>query len=190
MYKRLGTIFIVLLLCLSSISLAHAASCPLHKRGNDKNCPACKMEKMEFDEMFFHKLYFIGAYSEEIKLTDEQKEDLKALKYRVRKDLIMKDADIDTYALEIKETLEQDQISKEDLARLNEMIDKKYEVKKEKAKVIALAYSDLKKVITVDQLRKLKAIWDECMKESEKDMLHEKSGLLMKKEMTNDKNKR
>jgi len=46
-----------------------------------------------------------------------------------------------------------------DLNSLNTLLDKKYEIKAKAAKALLSAYVDLKKVLSKDQMNKLRDIW-------------------------------
>ena len=89
-------------------------------------------------------------------ISDEQVKKIKGLKVSTKKDLIRKKADIDIVALDIKSALWEDEV---DLATVNALIDRKYDLKKEKAKSLVAAYAALKGILTEEQRDKLKTLY-------------------------------
>ena len=53
-----------------------------------------------------------------------------------------------------------------DTEAIDALIDKKYEIKKEKAKSMVGAYAELKGILTAEQKDKLKELYKKCKKES------------------------
>lgn len=105
-----------------------------------------------------HKAMAILKNQEELGLSDEQVEKIKELKISVKKDSIRRKADIDILVLDIKAASWGDTI---DINAVNALIDKKYELKKEKAKSLVAADVALKSILTEEQQKKLKAL---CVK--------------------------
>jgi len=102
---------------------------------------------------FFCKTHFVLKNEDELGLSDKQAEQIKNLKIRTKKDLIRKKAEIDILALDIKAEMRKDPINTN---AINKLIDKKYELKKEKAKFLVSAYAALKGTLTAEQKTKLK----------------------------------
>jgi len=115
-----------------------------------------------FENKFYGKACFMMENSEELGLSDETVKKIKELKLKTKKDLIKKDAEIDVLALDIKAAMMEDSV---DITALNALIDKKYELKKEKAKVLAGSYAALKGMLTAEQKDKMKKLWKCCKKE-------------------------
>lgn len=67
----------------------------------------------------------------------------------------MKRAEIDVLKIDIKAKLWEDTIDKKGI---NKLIDKKYELKKEKAKALVDAYAQFNNILTEDQKKTLKTI--------------------------------
>ncbi|MFC1620815.1 Spy/CpxP family protein refolding chaperone [Candidatus Omnitrophota bacterium] len=109
----------------------------------------------DLSQKFYKKAMMIIKSQEELGLSDEQVEKIKDLKISTKKDLIRKKADIDILALDIKAGMWEDTI---DLNAVNVLIDKKYEIKKEKAKVLVAARAVLKSTLTADQNKQLKTL--------------------------------
>ena len=63
--------------------------------------------------------------------------------------------------IDIKEKLYMDKV---DVSGINALVDKKYELKKEKAKYLVKQYADLKAVLTDDQLDEMKSLWRKSSK--------------------------
>lgn len=124
----------------------------MHKNGK-------MMSKMDRGDMFSCKARFIVEKASELGLSDDQVEKVTALKYSVKKNLIRKDADIETLALDIKEALGKDEV---DLKAVNSLIDKKYAVKAEKTKDLIEACVNVKRILTKDQQKKLKELCSGC----------------------------
>ena len=111
------------------------------------------------EEKFFRKAYRILKNQDELGLSDRQIEKIKDLKIEIKKDLIRKNAEIDIIALDIKAAMWKERINTESINRL---IDKKYELKKEKTKSLIEAYAAVKESLTDKQKDKLKDIRKKC----------------------------
>jgi len=120
------------------------------KSGYGHEAKVCKKAKM------------ILSNKAELGLTDEQAAKVKDLSSKVKKDLIRKDAEIDIVAVDLKAQKYKDPV---DVAAVNELIDKKYELKKDKAKYQVAAYAELKDIMTTEQKSKLKEIYGKCKKD-------------------------
>jgi len=150
------------------ISICIVACCVLAIAVSSVSAYECQMGKCDFmsgqgkmserkgtDKAFFYKAYFILENASELGLSSDQIEKIKTLKYSVKKSLIKQDAEIKTIALDIKEALGKDEI---DVSAVNKLIDQKYVLKANKAKESVDAYANLKKILTADQIEKLKEI--------------------------------
>lgn len=147
-------------------ALAIASSSSFADEGNMGKCNFMsgheKMSnKMEAENIFFHKAKMILANAAELGLTSDQIDKIKTLKYGVEKNLIKEDADIKTIAIDIKEALGKDTV---DINAVNKLIDQKYSMKAQKTKDAIGAYVNLKKILTEDQLKKLKEMPHRDMK--------------------------
>lgn len=121
------------------------------------------------DEMIVHKAGFILENAQEMGLSDDQVMKVKTLKMNVEKTKIKNDAELKLLVLDIKAALEKDEIDKNGL---NSLIDKKYAIKAQEAKDFVGAYADLKKMITKDQMNKLKDIHSKEMMEEKEEHEH------------------
>jgi len=108
---------------------------------------------MDKDNIFFYKAHFVMENAAELGLSNEQIEKIKTLKYGIEKNSIKKDADIMILALDIKEALGKDET---DINAVNALIDQKYALKAQKAKEEMDACVSLKKILTPEQLKKMK----------------------------------
>ncbi len=115
-----------------------------------------------FGEKFFSKAHLILKNKEELGLSDKQVKEIKDLKIKTKKDLIRKKAEIDIVALDIKAAMWGKKI---DTGAINSLIDKKYDLKKEKAKSLVGACAAIKGILTEEQKDKLKDLWKKCKKE-------------------------
>ncbi len=118
--------------------------------------------KKGLEKKFFCKAYMILKNQDELGLSDKQAEKIKGLKIETKKDLIRKNAEIDIIALDIKAAMYGEQI---DTGAIDKLIDRKYDLKKEKAKSLVGAYAAVKGTLTGDQKDKLKTLWKKCKKE-------------------------
>lgn len=114
-----------------------------------------KDPKGDLESKFYHKMMTVIKNQEELGLSDEQVKKLKDLKLTTKKEEIRKKAEIDMLAIDIKAGMWEDAI---DINVVNALIDKKYELKKEKAKALVAAYVALKSVLTEEQQEKLKGL--------------------------------
>ena len=108
------------------------------------------------EEKFFKKAHFILGNQQDLELSDEQIEKIKTLKINVKKDLIMKDASIEVSELDIQSAFMKGEI---DVNAINKLIDEKYNIKKDRAKLLVKSYADLKNILTKMQKDKMKEIW-------------------------------
>lgn len=83
-------------------------------------------------------------------------EKVRTLKHRTKKELIMQEAKIDVVKVDIKANLYEDVI---DTEATNALIDRKYELKKAKAKFLVGALAELKGILTEKQMASLKDLW-------------------------------
>ena len=107
------------------------------------------------DEKIYYKAKMMMKNKEELGLSESQVDQIKKLKMETKNNVIRKDAEIDILAIDIKSELWEDKI---DTAKTDPLIDKKYNLKKEKTKMLVSALAQLKAILTEDQLEKLKAI--------------------------------
>ena len=84
--------------------------------------------------------------------------------------MIRKKAEIDIVALDIKAAMRDEQIN---TGAIDKLIDRKYDLKKAKAKSLVGAYAAVNGILTDEQKSKLKSLWKKCKKE----MMH---GAMMK----------
>ena len=108
---------------------------------------------MPLDKKLFKKLHMIFSHQDELGISDDQLAKIKELKIALKKDLIQKEADIDLVKVDIRSALYEDEIN---LEVVNKLIDQKYETKKSKSKQVVSTIAELKKILTKDQMDKLK----------------------------------
>ena len=115
----------------------------------------------DLEEKFSYKARFILESQDKLELSDKQAERIKDLKIKTKKALIRKNAELDILSLDLKTELRKDKI---DTNAANELIDEKYELKKEKAKSLVEAYAALKDILTEEQRAKMKELHKKCKK--------------------------
>ncbi len=121
-----------------------------------------KGHQWDLEKKFSFKAHLILAKKEELGLSDAQVAKIKELKMKTTKDLIRKDAEIKILALDIKAAMWEDPIN---TSAVNKLIDKKYDLKKEKTKSSIGAYTALKGILTKGQKEKMKGFLKKCKKQ-------------------------
>lgn len=123
------------------------------------SCPMCKKKGQKdesLEKKFNKKVNFFMQHQELLDLSEDQVQQIEDLKLMVKKDLIMKKAEIEVVTLDIKVALKEWMI---DAPAVNGLLDVKYELKKQKAKNLVAAYAKLKAVLTDDQKAAVKEMW-------------------------------
>lgn len=100
------------------------------------------------------KMHMVLRNKKELEITDEQEQAIRKLKYDTKKKVITMKAEADVIAVDIKSMMYDDDPM--DTEAINALIDKKYEIKKNKAKILIGAYAELKKILTAEQKDKLR----------------------------------
>ena len=118
----------------------------------------CKKSKGKSGDKVEMKAHKILKNKDELGLSDEQINKVKDLMLESKKDTIKQDAEIQIIALDIKSKMSKDRV---DTKAINALIDKKYEVKKAKAKSSVAAYAQLKGILTKKQQDQLKELYKE-----------------------------
>ncbi|GEM_PF-1961450 len=101
------------------------------------------------------KAHFILKNRTKLGLTDEQVKEIKAMKIAAKKDKIAKEAEIDTISVDIKAEMWKTPM---DVGTIESLIDRKYELKKEKTKSMIRSYVKLENVLTEEQKQKMKEL--------------------------------
>ena len=133
--------------------------------GKEKGECRWEQEKGDLEWKVLDKAHFLMKNQEELGLSSEQIAKIHDLKMNTKKDMIRRNAEIEVLALDIKSALHAEKI---DTKAVNGLIDKKYELKKEKTKALVGAYASLKEIPTKEQKETMKALWKKCEKEKEK----------------------
>jgi Spy/CpxP family protein refolding chaperone len=107
------------------------------------------------DEVFFHKASLILKCTKRLGLSDEQEAKIHDVKREAKKALIGKKANAKIVQIDIMAELYKD---KPDAKKVNELIAKKYEIKKSLAVALADSFIALKSILTEEQWDKLKEI--------------------------------
>ena len=109
----------------------------------------------DMESKFYQKAMVIISNQEELGLSDEGVKKIKDLKIATKKDLIAKKAEIELIAIDIKAALWEDTV---DVNAVNALIDRKYDLKKDKTKSLVSAYVTLKGMLTKEQVKTLKGL--------------------------------
>lgn len=132
------------------------------------------------EKKFFYKAQLILKNKDKLGLADKQLKKIKSLNIKTKKDVIRKDAELSIIVLDMKAAIREKQI---DTAAVNKLLDKKYDLKRDKAKSSLAAYAALKRILTDEQKGKLKNILKRHKKEMMRgSMMHgsEMYGSMMK----------
>ena len=112
--------------------------------------------KSGLDKKIFMKAHMLLMNEDELGLTDEQVTKIKNLKMGTKKSLIKQEAEIALLGVDIKSKLWEDTI---DVAAITPLVNKKYELKKQKTLSIITAYAQLKNILTAEQKEKMKGLY-------------------------------
>lgn len=126
-------------------------------------------EKPGFEIKFSGKIKTILAHQELLKLSEDQVKQINDLKILMKKELIRNKAEIEIVSIDIKSNLfGSDKI---DLKMMEKLIDQKYKIKKEQAKSLVKAFSQLQDILNKEQKDILKNLkfktnqpYSKCMK--------------------------
>jgi Spy/CpxP family protein refolding chaperone len=114
--------------------------------------------KKGLDDKLAGKMHMAVVNAGELGLTDEQVDQIIDLKVKMKKDVIQYNAKIDTVKIDIKYELWKDQI---DRAKIDEQINVKYDMKKDKAKSLVAYLVEFKGILSDEQNEQLKSM---CLK--------------------------
>jgi len=103
---------------------------------------------------FCYKAEMIKEHGEEAGLTEAQIREVKDLKYATKKQVIEMDAKMESLKLDLWQALYE---KPADMAKIDSLIDQKYDIKKAKAKLLAAAYVKACNMPTKEQWKKIKA---------------------------------
>lgn len=117
----------------------HPGDCGKKDDENSMPCPK---------DMFFDKMKMIMVHKETLELTDDQMAAFKKLKVETKKNLILKESEIEVNDVDLKAQIWESDWQADDL---NKLIDKKFDLMKEEAKILVTGFSTLKSILTKDQ---------------------------------------
>ncbi|MFH1552911.1 MAG: hypothetical protein ABID83_04670 [Candidatus Omnitrophota bacterium] len=121
-----------------------------------KQMPMMKKHTEEsLEEQFYGKVSSVLKNHEELGLSEEQIEAIKALKVKVKKYLIKQNAEIDVLTVEINTQTWEDTMN---MGALNELVARQYGLKEEQQKYLAAAIAELKKILSQEQAKKVKSL--------------------------------
>lgn len=152
--KRMGLAVLVLPL-LSLVAVPQIGYAKYGSHGCTK-CASHGSGDWSLEEKFFHKAHFILENADALGLSEKQIADVKALKMNVKKMIIRQDSEVSITKLDIKAKLYDYPV---DAQAIHQLIDRKYEFKKDKSKQLAQAFADLKNGLSAEQYAKMKDIW-------------------------------
>lgn len=138
-------------------SLVYAQGCG--PGGGEGHCKQNRGPKIE--TKLFSSLHAALSNKDELGLSDEQNRQIKNLKIALKKDLIKRTAEIEILDVDFNAALWEDTINKDNVYQL---IEQKYDLKKQKTKVLVDAYATLKTILSTEQKAKLTNLQRQCRK--------------------------
>ena len=108
-----------------------------------------------FAEKFFHFAHSILENHEELGLTDVDVKKVRDLKIGTKKGMIRNRAEVELLMVDIISSLYQE---KPEISEINKLIDKKFEIKKAGMKKLIAAFVGIKKLLSKEQMKQIKAI--------------------------------
>jgi Spy/CpxP family protein refolding chaperone len=121
-------------------------------RGKDKN----RKDMNSIKDKFFKKAHSYLQMKDELGLNEAQIKQIRDLKIAAKKDVIMKKAAIEVIEVDLQAAIKEETF---DIGKFKELLDKKFELKKQKMQNLAEAYGQLKTVLTESQKNKAAEIW-------------------------------
>ena len=108
-----------------------------------------------FAEKFFHVAHSILENHEELGLTDVNLKKVRDLKIGTKKSMIRNRAEVELLMVDIISSLYQE---KPDISEINKLVDKKFEIKKAGMKKLIAAFVGIKKLLSKEKIKQIKAI--------------------------------
>ena len=108
-----------------------------------------------FAEKFFHFAHSILENHEELGLTDVDVKKVRDLKIGTKKSMIRNRAEVELLMVDVISSLYQE---KPEISEINKLIDKKFEIKKAGMKKLIAAFVGIKKLLSKEQMKQVKAI--------------------------------
>lgn len=113
-------------------------------------------DKKGLDDKIYCKAKFMLRNGDELGLSDEQIDRIMDITFATKRGLIDRNAGIWHVKTDIKEKMHED---KTDVPGLQALMDKKYELKKERARFLVQQYAAMKGVMTDEQYTEAKKLW-------------------------------
>ncbi|MFH1062278.1 MAG: hypothetical protein V1747_05240 [Candidatus Omnitrophota bacterium] len=111
-------------------------------------------DKGGLEAKFLGKIKSLSAHQEMLDLNDQQIKQIKDLHISTKKELIRSNAEIEIVSIDIKSNLfDTDKI---DLKIMEKLIDEKYKIKKDQAKILVKAFAQIQNILTKEQKDTLK----------------------------------
>lgn len=133
--------------------LGSMASVVSAEYGKGKSVRMHDEKGMSMEDDFFKQVKTIYSNKEDLGIEEGQLAKIKDVKIALKKDLIREQAELDLVMVDIMAMMYADEL---DGKVMKDLIDKKYEVKKAKAKRVVDACMSLKDILTEEQKAKMK----------------------------------
>lgn len=141
--------FTILLSCLFAAALIALPVTSAQAKGCEK---CAKSKKSSYDKILW-KMKAVLAHAEELKVTDQQFKKIEDLIWSTKKGYAEQKGMLKPIKVDIQHQRYLDTV---DLDALEKLVDKKYDIKKEMAKVVNKAYAEFKKILTDEQKMTMK----------------------------------
>ena len=158
MKKLLFPVILAFALAMPAASFADKESKCGDRCGNKGNFGRHGEGKGDLAGKAFGKGHFFLAHAKELGLSKEQTDKIHSIKTDLKKKLVQNEADVKTLKIDLMNALHEDPV---DQAKVNALIDKKFEAKKGMAKASVQALFDIKSVLTPEQKEKAKELFRE-----------------------------
>ena len=148
--------------CLGIASLIAFLAAVPSVQANPKFCGKGEGKKFQLQEKVLHKAHFILEKEKELGLTQDQVKAIREIKVQAKKTKVELSAQAEIIGIDLFTEFHNDTVN---LDKVNALIDKKFEVKKELAKKMAASFAQLKSVLTPEQKAKLKELFQSMRKD-------------------------
>ena len=108
-----------------------------------------------FAEKFFHFAHLALENHEELGLSEDAVKKIRELKIGTKKSLIRNRAEVELLMVDVISKLHTE---KPEISEINKLIDKKFDVKKAGMKKLIAAFIGIKKLLSKEQIKQIKAI--------------------------------
>ena len=151
MKKVLSGMLIALVMIAFSFTTAYAGG-----HGGGSKCSKCTGEQKQCKvKKLKEKMSLYWAYKDELKLSEQQLQEIAHIKHEAMKQMIREGAEVKAIKVDVKTELWAPQI---DVDKISPLIDAKYAAKATLAKTMVKALSEAQAILTEDQRQQMQEI--------------------------------